>query len=248
MLYTFIAASIVILTSLSGIIFIWKPIHFAMKRNTHYLVTFSIGVFTAIAYMLFVTALVPEVTTLSIVISALLGILFLEFVSKLVSNNHHHHDTTHHHSHNKIDAKRLLISHALRIPIDGLLIYSSFIIDTYVGIAATLGIVLHEIIQNLSQFFVLQEAGYSTSKSILYSFLVSLAILIGIMIGVFASGITSFIPYFIAFASGAFIYVILRDLLPSSIRSIKNERNMLIHLIVGIFGVLVMFSINIIIS
>jgi len=244
MIYIFTAITVVLLASFSGIIFTWRPIHLVMQRYVHYFVTFSIGVFVVIAYKFFNEAMFQNETVVVIIVAALGGILFLEIISRLIPNSHHHHNVEYMHNHNKIDARRLLISHSLRIPIDGLIITSSFLTDVRIGILATLGILLHEIIQNISQFFVLKESGYSNKKALLFSLLSSSAILLGVLLGVFATIISESIPLLLSFAGGAFIYVIVRDLLPSTLRSMRGRKAISIHIFAGILGVLIMFGVG----
>lgn len=244
MIYIFTAITIVLLASFSGIIFAWKPIHLVMQRYMHYFVTFSIGVFIVIAYKFFNEAISQNETVTAIIVSALGGVLFLEIVGHLIPDSHHHHKVEHGHRHNKIDARRLLISHSLRIPIDGLIITSSFLTDVRIGILATFGILLHEIIQNISQFFVLKESGYSNKKALLLSLLSSSTILLGVLLSVFATIISESIPLLLSFAGGAFIYVIARDLLPGTLRSMYGRKAISIHLVAGVLGVLVMFGVG----
>lgn len=243
MLYAIIAITLIMLTSLSGLFFIWKQAYSIMHRHVHLLVTFSIGVFAVIVYTLFVKTLTPSTNALGVLLVTLLGMVFLEVIGRLIPTAHHHHNT-HHHNHTKIDARRLLMSHALRIPIDGFVVTSAFFINIEVGLTAAFGILLHEIVQNVSQFFVMQEAGYSIIRAVLVSMLVSTAIFSGLLVGLFASTNHALIPYFIAFAAGAFLFVIFRDLLPSTVRSIKTKNQLFLHLLVGTLGVLSILSVG----
>ena len=122
-----------------------------------------------------------------IVASGLLGVLVLEIIERFHLASHHHHDTKHDHEHTGINARKLLFTDAIHNVADGVLLVPAFAVDVRLGIATAVAIFLHEAVQEVSEFFVLKEAGYSTKKALTLNFLVSSTILIGVGLGVLAS-------------------------------------------------------------
>ncbi len=239
-----IAALIIMLASLSGAIFVWKSADSLVMRNSRYLVTFSAGVFIIVSYGLFTESIELGGRFLLILTTAIAGALFLEIVGRIMSTTHHHHGTDHGHSHDHLDAKKVLLGDALHNIVDGLLLVPAFLIDVRVGIATTLAIFLHEIVQEISEFFIMKEAGYSTTKALILNFLVSSTILIGVYLGFYIAVSDTAIAALTAFAAGAFMYVVFRDLLPSTMRDIVRKRDAKKHLIAGVLGLIVMFSVG----
>jgi len=242
----FIAAFITMLASLSGTIFIWQSTGRWLRNNLRYLVTFSAGVFIVVVYNLFNESIEYGGSALLIVFTAILGALFLEIIARLIPTSHHHHGINYSHKHTNIDARRLLWSDAVHNIIDGVLLVPAFLIDIQVGITTTIGIFLHEVVQEISEFFILKEAGYSTLRALTLSFLVSSTILIGVFVGMFISETSAFIPALIAFAAGAFLYVVFRDLIPSTIQDVQRKKKVLVHIIAGVSGVLVILGVGMI--
>jgi hypothetical protein len=104
---------------------------------------------------------------------------------------------------------------------------------------------LHELVQEVSEFFVLKQAGYSTKKALLLNFLVSSTILIGavgstVLLGVFAN---LEVPL-MGIAAGAFLVVVFQDLIPHSVREAKVEASHFKHLGWFALGVIIMLGVN----
>lgn len=239
-----IAAFAVMLASLTGVIFVWNSFGTFLQRNLRYLVSFAAGVFIIVSYSLFSEALELSPNTLFIILGGILGAATLEFVTRLIPTTHHHHGTENDHEHTRTDARRVLLGDAVHNIADGMLLVPAFIVDIRFGIATTFAIFLHEAVQEISEFFILKQAGYSTIRALTLNFLVSATILLGVGFGLFVASVPALMPALIAFAAGAFLYVVFRDLLPSSIRAIVRNDSAGKHLAAAALGVLVMFGVN----
>jgi zinc and cadmium transporter len=76
-------------------------------------------------------------------------------------------------------------------------------------------VMAHEIPQEVGDYIVLINAGFSRAKALLFNALSGLAAVAGGVLGYFAVGPwQSLFPYLIVFASSSFIYVAVADLLP----------------------------------
>ena len=235
--------------SLSGVIFVWKQAGAWVQENLPFLVTFAAGIFIVVSYELFTESLELAQNTGLIVASGILGVLVLEILERLHSDSHHHHGTTHDHPHTKVEARKVLFTDAVHNVADGILLVPAFAVDVRLGIATTFAVLLHEVVQEVSEFFILKEAGYSTKKALILNFLVSGTIFIGVGLAFLASFAQNITPLLLAFAAGAFLYVVFRDLLPSTFRAIqKNEASATKYLVAGFLGIALMFGVTAITS
>ena len=164
MIPVLIAAFVIMLASLSGILFVWKRLGRWTESNIRYLATCSIGVFTVIIVGLFGEALEHQ-SAWNVALYALAGLAAISITVKLIPNAHHHHEGGDH-DHSPIDARRMLLGDAVHNIGDGLLLVPAFAADLHAGIAASIAIFFHEFVQETSEFFVLKQAGYSTGQAL----------------------------------------------------------------------------------
>lgn len=233
----------VMVVSLSGVIFTSNTVGAWLKPRLAYLATFSAGVLAVLAYHLIEEAL-HEASSFTVVAASLVvGVVALEIIHGLVPDAHHHHEATDH-SHSAIDGRRVLISDGVHNITDGFLIVSSFLADWRIGIGATLGIMLHESVQEISEFFVLKHAGYTNRQALTYNFISSSTILIGIAIALIFASSDSFLAVFAALAAGGFLSVVIRDLIPSAVESARSNGRWLQHVIAICIGAALMLSLT----
>ncbi len=241
-----LSALLIMLVSLIGKLSTWKGFGTILQRNTKYLITFASGIFTVIIISLFRETLELSHSLLTTLASALLGMITIHIIIKLLPSTHHHHSVPascgHKHSH--IDARRMMWSDFFHNAGDGILLVSAYTVNVHIGITATIGILLHEIVQEISEFFVLKEAGYSTNKALFYNFLVSTSILIGIFLAFFISSTDWLMIPLMGLATGGFVYALSRDLIPHTIYHAKSENKILKHTLIFIFGILLMLFVN----
>ena len=234
------------LASLIGVVSIWKHLGKIIEKNLHFLVSFSAGVFLYITYNLIMEILL-EASTVQMGISWIsAGVLAVWLIFKLLPSFHHHHDDeTDDCEHSALDARRIIFGDAIHNVGDGLLLVTSFAVSTSLGIAATMSIFIHEIIQELSEFFVLRQAGYSTKKALLINFLASATILIGSLGGFFLLHYFKFIEVpLLGLAAGSFLVVVMQDLIPHSIKTSTTKMHIIKHLLWFTFGIIIMLGLS----
>jgi zinc and cadmium transporter len=127
---------------------------------------------------------------------------------------------------------------------DGIVLVPAFLIDVWVGVGTAVAIFLHEFVQEIAEFFVLKEAGYTTRQALIRNFAVSATILIGVLLAFFAVSIETLEAPLLAFAGGGFTYVILRDLLPSIIRSVQSGHRVAYFILAAVIGAGLLSSIQ----
>src|SRR5690606_11695982 len=97
---------------------------------------------------------------------------------------------------------------------DGLVLVSAFSVSNEFGFFVTISILIHEIIQEISEYFVLRDSGFSRKKALSFNFLSSLSIFIGIFIGYVLIQNEIIQAVLLGFSAGIFLHIVFHDLLP----------------------------------
>ncbi len=118
---------------------------------------------------------------------------------------------------------------------------ASFLTAPVLGAAVAISICVHETLQQLSEFFVLRDAGYSVGKALRTSFLVQSTLLVGALGGYYLLDIFSILEVpLLGIAAGAFLVVVLNDLIPHSVREAKSTAHYVRHLAWFVIGLALM--------
>ena len=159
-------------------------------------------------------------TTAATVLAGILGFFVLE---KLVLWRHCHHETceTHGftHEHDAHDQGRsglmILVGDTFHNFVDGILIAAAFLADIQLGIITAVAIIAHEIPQEVGDFLILLNSGYTKSRALAFNLLSSAATLVGGLLAYFAlQSMQNLIPVFLGLAAASMIYVAVADLIP----------------------------------
>ncbi len=241
-----LAAFVIMAASLIGVLFIIKIAREFLSNRLSFLVSFSAGVFlvTSGALALEVFEIFEGVVWKGIVlIVAGYGLAWL--VEIIMPESHHHHDPHDHdgHHHDKSGARKLLLGDAIHNIGDGIILVPAFMVSPAMGLAVTVSIFIHETLQEISEFFVLKQAGYSTKQALLLNFLTSSTILLGVSISFFAVTTYELEGVLLALAAGFFIHVVVHDLLP---KRTHHESAMLFlqHVLLVVVGLGLMAGIS----
>jgi len=251
--YPFLASIFIMLASLSGVFFIWQGAGAWVEKNLRYLTSFATGVFLVTALSLTFESLHLGESLIILVLGMIAGGLFLELAVNLIPGIHHHHgveekDDCGDGPHSHIDARRMMIGDSIHNISDGILLVSAFLIDTWFGVVTAFAIFLHELVQEIAEFFVLREAGFSSWGALWRNFLISTTILIGLLIGYFVADANQLVGPLLAFAAGGFFYIIFRDLLPSVIKTTKSKKVAGLHVLAIVLGLGVMLGVTLLAS
>jgi zinc and cadmium transporter len=153
------------------------------------------------------------------------GLLFFFLLEKaeLYRHSHHHEgDDVHHHHHHGFDREQagrggwsVLLGDSIHNFCDGLLIAAAFLADARLGVATAVAVVAHEIPQEVGDYIVLLNAGFSRLRALVYNALSGLAAVAGGVIGYFViQPFSGLMPYLLVFAASSFVYVAVADLIP----------------------------------
>jgi zinc and cadmium transporter len=100
--------------------------------------------------------------------------------------------------------------------VDGVLIAAAFLTDVQLGIVTSLAVAAHEIPQEVGDFAILLDSGYSRGKALFYNVLASFTTVLGGVLAYFSlENLHDSLPYFLALAASSFIYIAVADLIPS---------------------------------
>ena len=124
------------------------------------------------------------------------------------------HDPAHEHSASS-GATGLLSGTLVHTFCDGIMLATAFATDMHVGLAVTAAIFIHELPQEMGDYALLLECGYSKKRA----FVVNVVALGGMVGGALCSSLilqelTLLLPYALTIAGSSFIYVALSALLP----------------------------------
>ncbi len=179
----------------------------------------------------------------------LLGFFLLEKLA-IMRHSHHHEDDGHHHEHghDRHEAGAagwmILLGHGFHSFTDGILIAAAFLTSPYLGLITCLAILAHEIPNQVGDFIVMLNAGFSRRRALGYSIFNTISSAIAAVIGYhMLEKSHALIPYVLTLASAGFIYIALSDLMPQMQRrtSIRETIPQIILVAVGI-GIIFMLT------
>lgn len=220
--YAIGAVGIVSLVSFSGLVAIAMR-EAALKRVVFLLVGLATGALFGDALIhLIPGALRSGMGETTLGIAVMSGILLFFALEKFLHWHHSHgeheesEDTIALHDHRpKTLGTLILAADFVHNAVDGIVIGASFLINTEVGIATTVAVVLHEIPQEIADFGLLIHAGWPRAKALLWNFFSALSAFFGVILVLILGGeVEHLVPVAAAFTAGTFIYIAGSDLVP----------------------------------
>ena len=195
-----------------------------LSKMVERMVSFSVGVLlsTSLLHALpeaFESNVDPH-TLFAILLGGLLSFFLLEKFAILRHSHHHEGDGHGHaHGHDVNEAGRagwmILVGDGLHNFTDGILIAAAFLADPHLGVMTGFAIIAHEIPQEIGDFIVLLNAGFSRLRAFTYNLICSLLAVVGGLVGYVVLGhALDVIPYVLVIASSGFIYIAVSDLMP----------------------------------
>lgn len=243
MIEPFIAAGAVMLASLTGAIFVHQTARKFLEERLAYLVSFSAGVFLVTAGALALETLELFGSTLVAIGWIGAGYVIAWGVHYLLPETHHHHDTDCHRGH--AGARKLIVGDGIHNIADGIILVTAFAVSPALGLAVTVSVLVHEALQEVSEFFVLRQAGYRVRTALLVNFAVSSTLLIGVGVGLFALQTLLLEGILLALSAGFFLHVVVHDLLPKRSAHAGHNSRLAEHVLLVALGVMAMASIQV---
>lgn len=241
LLTIFAAVFLVSLVSIVGLLcFSFKEK--LLEKITFFWVSFAAGALLGAVFLHFF----PEVASFGFTkekfLLILAGILIFFFLEKIICwhhcqiKNYHQHQKKFHHL-----GIMSLLGDSLHNFLDGVVIASSFLVNYRLGWTAVFSVVIHEIPQEIGDFFLLLYSGFPKTKALFLNFLSALLALFGALLTFFLQNFFSQIAnYLIFIVIGSFIYIALADFFPE-LRLERSFKKSLLQFFSLIAGIILMF-------
>ncbi|MBI2004988.1 ZIP family metal transporter [Patescibacteria group bacterium] len=237
------ASLLVMLASLVGVFSLWRRAEKIIERNLDFLVSFSAGVFVVIVYRLAVETIEHAGQAVWGFTWILVGALFIWVICKLLPATHMHAEPG---DETRVDPRKILVSDSIHNVGDGVLLAATFSVSVALGIATTASVLIHEVLQEISEFFILRKGGYTPQKALSLNFLTSSSILVGSVGGFFFLELFEYLESpLLGFAAGALLVVVLTDLIPHSISGSYERSHYAKHLLLFLIGVALMLAVSV---
>lgn len=201
------------------------------------LVSYATGTLLGAAFLGMLPAGLKQAPPDVVMTAVLGGFIFFFILEKLVIWRHCHQTDCEVHSN---AAPLILIGDAFHNFVDGVVIAAAFLNSVPLGIAAALAVIAHEIPQEVGDFAILLDSGYSRKNALLLNGLSSTTTLPGALLAYLWLGETSTaVPYILAISAASFIYIAAADLIPSLHRQTSPDASFrqLMLLLAGIMTI-----------
>lgn len=187
-----------------------------LKRWTSGLMAIACGVLLGDAFLHLLPEAIESAGSPDTVFTwTLIGIVGFYLIEQLVKWQHSQIDPGQEHSLSERLPLMNLAAGALHNATDGILIATSFMVDTTLGVATTIAIVLHEIPQEITDIAVLMRGGWSKMQAFMGNFYCALMTPITALLTVVLASFISFnMPMLLAITAGGFIYIALANIMP----------------------------------
>jgi len=189
------------------------------------LVSFAIGALLGAAFLEVIPQAFASGEPHTVAGAILGGILVFFVLEKLLLWRHSHdHDVPEVREHAQSHAQEhdhgrsgtlIVVGDTIHNFLDGILIAAAFLQSTQLGIITALAIVAHEIPQEVGDFVILLNSGFSRLKAFVVNMLSSCATLVGGVLGYYSlQVIEGWTPMLLGVVAASMIYVAVADLIP----------------------------------
>ncbi len=179
---------------------------------TGFLVPYAIGTLLGAAFFGMIPHALSEIDSRSALAAILAGIILFYVLEKFALWRHCHEQPCDVHTQ---AGTMILVGDALHNFVDGVAIAAAFAGSIPLGITTSVAVIAHEVPQEVGDFAILIESGYSRSRAFWYNTISSLAALLGAVATYFLLPVVAtMVPYLLSISAASFIYIALADLVP----------------------------------
>lgn len=183
-----------------------------------YLISYATGTLLAAAFLGMMPAALQQATAREVLTTVLAGIVLFFILEKLVLWRHCHDSECQVHGQ---AAPLIVIGDAFHNFVDGVVIAAAFLTSFPLGAATAIAVIAHEVPQEIGDFAILLESGYSKSRALLLNTLSAITTLPGAVLAYFWLAETrELVPYVLALSAASFIYIATADLVPNLHRKV----------------------------
>jgi zinc and cadmium transporter len=204
------------------------------------LISYATGTLLGAAFLGLLRHALTQAPAAPILSVTLAGILVFFLLEKVVIWRHCHDAGCQKHS---TAGPLILIGDALHNFIDGIAIAAAFITSIPLGVGTALAVFAHEFPQEVGDFAILIQSGYSRKRALLFNILSGISTVPGaLMAYFFLRELRELTPYVMAISAASFIYIAIADLIPGLHQraSMKETISQIILILVGV-GTIVLF-------
>ncbi|MEO7135890.1 MAG: ZIP family metal transporter [Vicinamibacterales bacterium] len=177
-----------------------------------WLVSYAVGTLLGVALLVLLPEALAHLSARRVLGSLLGGIMLFFLLEKLVLWRHcHTHDCEAH----GMAAPMVIIGDAFHNFLDGVVIGTAVRTSIPLGISTALAVATHEIPQELGDFAILLNAGYTRRKALILNLVSGGAAVLGAVLAVLAlDWVPQINQYVLSVAAAGFLYVAMADLIP----------------------------------
>jgi zinc and cadmium transporter len=206
------------------------------------LVSYATGTLLGAAFIGMIPASLSGAPARMVSATVLAGIVLFFMFEKYVLWRHCHHEQCE--VHGRAGAL-ILVGDAFHNFVDGVVIAAAFLTSVPLGVAAALAVIAHEVPQEIGDFAILLDSGYSGARALPLNTLSSVATLPGALVGYFwLAEARDLVPYILALSAASFIYIATADLVPELHRQVAPGAALrqLVLLLAGIATIILLHS------
>ncbi len=214
-----------ILSMAAGSFYLLLPEAWRRKTVAH-LISLATGTLLAVSFI----DLLPEAMERAgpagahlILTTVLCGVLVFFVLEKGLIWHHAHGVDPHGHAHAGVTraGSLVMVGDTFHNFLDGILLTATFVADHRLGLATAAAIIAHEIPQEVGNFAIMLEGGFTRLQTFLLNGIVSLAMIAGALIAWwYLDLLEAHLAQVIAFTAASFIYISIADLIPSLHRGV----------------------------
>ncbi len=239
--YTLSSILLVSLVSLVGIVALIIKDNFFQKIQT-LLVSFAIGSLLGGAILHLIPESLENEKTSSVLVLVSIVIFFI--LEKYFHLRRHKQESQ---SAIKSFGPLNLLADGFHNFLDGILLAAAYSVNIHTGLIATVAVLAHELPQEIGDFAVLLQAGYTKKRALFLNLITALSSMIGgilvLISPLFGNKVS---PYILPLAAGGFIYIALADLIPelNHTKSVKKSIFQVIAILLGLTTMWILLNVK----
>jgi zinc and cadmium transporter len=176
------------------------------------LISYATGTLLGAAFLGMIPSGIGQAPPRQVLATVLAGIVLFFVLEKLVLWRHCHAPDCAEH---RRAGPLILVGDAFHNFVDGVVIATAFVTSIPMGISASLAVIAHEVPQEVGDFAILLESGYSRTRALVLNGLSASTTIPGALAAYLWLGETrEAVPYILAVSAASFIYIAVADLIP----------------------------------
>lgn len=230
-LYAILSACFVSALSFVGVFLLYLKLD-KLSRILNLLICFAIGTLLGNAFFQLIPESYFHIESARLTSWLILGGFFLFFIMEQVLHINHDKKNT-----IKPYGYLSLYADGVHNFVDGILIGATWLFSPELGVVTTLGIILHEIPQEVSDYGILLRAGFTKRKALLFNFISACTAVLGTIAALLIGNqISQFATFMLPIAAGGFIYLATGCLIPEILENTtkKNLATYILSIFLGL--------------